>query len=310
MNREIEFNSDNLIKINDNPDKYYIYTEKGTTEKIKFIEDLAKIFDIELESNILRNNVQVVSETLKKWILSFPRIIRESNSDCGYNINTNYIKVKNNLLRPDLNNNEFIFNTIKDIFEVDSYDVVCVELTNMKNFFESFLNTYRDDIINKTKDVIQKKYKGSLATLLNEWYDENNIKISKSVFDIKTKTLMDYISEMTTHDDNVIINKVCKIVTGFYIEDWKIDDINNYLNELNEIKKKVENTVIKTEEIQTITLMSGDKKIEKTISSDIEISALGSTMKNNIEEIIEEYGNSLNEEEKINILLDIIKKIM
>ena len=29
-----------------------------------------------------------------------------------------------------------------------------------------------------------------------------------------------------------------------------------------------------------------------------------------IEEIIEEYGNSLNEEEKINILLDIIKKIM
>ena len=121
---------------------------------------------------------------------------------------------------------------------------------------------------------------------------------------------MDYISEMTTHDDNVIINKVCKIVTGFYIEDWKIDDINNYLHELNEIKKKVENTIIKTEEIQTITLMSGDKKIEKTISSDIEISALGSTMKNNIEEIIEEYGNSLNEEEKINILLDIIKKIM
>lgn len=310
MNREIEFNSDNLIKINDNPDKYYIYTEKGTTEKIKFIEDLAKIFEIELESNILRNNVQVVSETLKKWILSFPRIIRESNSDCGYEISTNYIKVKNNLLRPDLNNNEFIFSTIKDIFETESYDVVCAELTNMKNFFESFLNTYRDDIINKTKDVIQKKYKGSLATLLNEWYDENSVKISKSVFDIKTKTLMDYISEMTTHDDNVIINKVCKIVTGFYIEDWKIDDINNYLAELNEIKKKVENTIIRTEEIQTITLMSGDKKIEKTISSDIEISALGSTMKNNIEEIIEEYGNSLNEEEKINILLDIIKKIM
>ena len=79
---------------------------------------------------------------------------------------------------------------------------------------------------------------------------------------------------------------------------------------LNFVSSKVENSTINDSDIQTITLINGDKKIEKTISSDIEITALGTTMKNNIEEIIEEYGNSLNEEEKINILLDIIKKIM
>lgn len=310
MNREIEFNSENLIKINDNPDKYFIYTEKGTTEKIKFINDLAEIFDIELESDILRNNVQIVSDTLKRWILSFPRIIRESTTDGTYEIDPRYINIKNNLLRPDLNNNEFIFNTINEIFETKDYDNSCEEITKMKKYFETFLISYKEDIIEKTKDVLDKKYKGSLSTLLKEWYEVNQEKIIKSVFDIKTKTLMDYIENMNTHDDNEIINKICKYVTGFYIEDWKVNDIENYLNELKGIKQKVETTTIKTDEIQTITLTSGDKKVEKTISSDIEISALGSTMKNNIEEIIEEYGNSLNEEEKINILLDIIKKIM
>ena len=310
MNREIEFNSENLIKINDNPGNYYIYTEKGTTEKIKFINDLSNIYNIKLESDILRNNVQIVSDALKKLILSFPRIIRESNTDSVYEIDVRYIKIKNNLLRPDLNNNEFIFNTISEIFEVNNYDVACDELKNMKEFFETFLITYKEDIISKTKDIIDKKYKGSLSTLLKDWYEDNEEKITKSVFDIKTKSLIDDIETMSTHDDNEIINKICKNVTGFYIEDWKIDDIESYLNKLKEIKEKVENTTIKTDEIQTITLTSGDKKVEKTISSDIEISALGSTMKNNIEEIIEEYGNSLNEEEKINILLDIIKKIM
>ena len=33
-------------------------------------------------------------------------------------------------------------------------------------------------------------------------------------------------------------------------------------------------------------------------------------MKNNIEEIIEEYGSSISEEEKVNILLNIMKKFM
>ena len=310
MNREIDFNSENLIKINDNPEKYYVYTEKGTTEKIQFIDELAKIFEIKLESEILRNNVQVVSDGLKRWILSFPRIIREASSTSQEPIDQRYIEIKNNLLRPDLNNNEFIFNSINEILGKEKYEDSCIELSNMKKVFEEFLDNYKNKIILKTKNIMNKNYKGSLATLLKEWYDDNRDKIKKSVFDVKTKSLVDYVATLSTHDDFEIINRICNIVTGFYIEDWKFELIDDYIKGLKEIKDKVENSTTNDSDIQTITLINGDKKIEKTISSDIEITALGTTMKNNIEEIIEEYGNSLNEEEKINILLDIIKKIM
>lgn len=311
MNREIEFNSDNLIKINENCDKYYIYTEKGTIEKIKYIKDLGNLFSVKLETNILRFNVQTLADYLKKWILSFPRIIREANeNDQSFKIIKSYIEVKNNLLRPDLNNNEFLFNDLKDIFGVDNYDDIYIELEKMKKYFDTFLIDYKNEVIIKTKDAIQKDYKGSLYTLLKEWYSDNVDKISKSVFDLKTKNMLEYLSDISTHDDMEIINKLCKIITGFYIEDWRIDDVNTYIYSLIEIKNKVENTIVKKSNIQTITLMCGENTIEKTISSDVEISALGSTMKNNIEEIIEEYGESLNEEEKINILLDIIKRII
>ena len=57
-------------------------------------------------------------------------------------------------------------------------------------------------------------------------------------------------------------------------------------------------------------LINGNETIEKKLSLDEEISAIGNTMKNNIEEIINEYGESLSEQEKVTILIDIIKKYM
>ena len=53
-----------------------------------------------------------------------------------------------------------------------------------------------------------------------------------------------------------------------------------------------------------------NEEIEKYLTSNDNISVIGNTMKNNIEEIISEYGNSLSEEEKISVLVDIIKNYM
>ena len=76
---------------------------------------------------------------------------------------------------------------------------------------------------------------------------------------------------------------------------------------INNVKNIDKNQI---NESNKITLVSGDEKIEKYLSSNTEISAIGSTMKSNIEELIEEYGESLSEEEKITVLLDIIKRYM
>ena len=76
---------------------------------------------------------------------------------------------------------------------------------------------------------------------------------------------------------------------------------------INNVKNIDKNQI---NESNKITLVSGDEKIEKYLSSNTKISAIGSTMKSNIEELIEEYGESLSEEEKITVLLDIIKRYM
>ena len=131
------------------------------------------------------------------------------------------------------------------------------------------------------------------------------------IFDIKTRELIEYVKDLTTHDENDIIEKISKIITGFYIEDWQPNEMDNFKNELALIIKNINDTDQNSfDSSNKITLISGNEKIEKYLSSDDELSALGNTMKNNIEEIINEYGDSLTEQEKISVLIDIMKKYM
>lgn len=311
MNKEIDLDANNLIKINDNPEKYYILTEKGTTDKIKYLSNLMFIYDIPNLDN-QRINLKKLVDGMRRWILSLPRILREYSSDYNYlNINEKYIVIKNELLRPDINNNEFIYQRLLEIFDTNNYEEITEFIKDMKQIFDSFMDSYCEYVINETKEIFNKNYKGSLNSLLKDWLIDNKLESSNIIFDIKTRELIEYVKELTTHDENDIIEKISKIVTGFYIEDWQPTEMNNLKEELQKIINNVKESDQKNADCSNkITLINGSEKIEKYLSSDDELSALGNTMKNNIEEIINEYGDSLTEQEKISVLIDIMKKYM
>lgn len=311
MNKEIDLDANNLIKINDNPEKYYILTEKGTTDKIKYLSNLMFIYHIPNLDN-QRINLKKLVDGMRRWILSLPRILREYSSDYNYlNINKKYIIIKNELLRPDINNNEFIYQRLPEIFDTNNYEEITEFIKNMKQIFDSFMDSYCEYVINETKEIFNKNYKGSLNSLLKDWLIDNKLESSNIIFDIKTRELIEYVKELTTHDENDIIEKISKIVTGFYIEDWQPNEMDNLKEELQKIINNAKESDQKNVDCSNkITLINGSEKIEKYLSSDDELSALGNTMKNNIEEIINEYGDSLTEQEKISVLIDIMKKYM
>ena len=130
-----------------------------------------------------------------------------------------------------------------------------------------------------------------------------------TIYDVSTTNFIDYIKNLTSHDENAVIEKLAKIITGYYIEDWQPSDYNNYKNGLINIIKNIKSTnTVTKDKTNRILLYDGTEKLEKYVASDDEISAIGNTMKNNIEEIMNEYGDSLTQQEKISILVNIIKK--
>ena len=311
MNREIELDSSNLIKINDNPSNYYLLTEKGTVDKLEYINELKKIYGISDKSSNIRVNVSLLIDSMKKWVSSFPRIVRElNNEDKENNIDKNAISIKNELLRPDINNNEFLFITIPRIFNETDNEKIVNSINNMKTSFDNYVINYIENLIITTKSIINSKYKGSLSTLLIELNKELDPAVKNSIYDIRTKNFINYIDSLNTHDEHDVIENLAKIFTSFYVEDWQSNQNEEYINNLKETIEKLNTPIGESDDSQKIVLINGEQTIEKNISSFDNISALGKTMKNNIEDIINEYGGSISEEEKVNILLTVMKKYM
>lgn len=291
------------------PEKYYIYVEKGTSNKINFVSNLFKVFEIE-ETDNYRNNINLLTSEMKKWVLSLPRVTREVSSKNSIIFNNSYIELKNDLLKPDMNNNEFLFKKIGESFGTENYEILTQNVSSFKNIYDNYLNQYMDEIIGNFKEKFKHDSNSNLNSLLSHWNKEIGVQVKQTITRLEVKNIFDYINHINTYNDREIIEDISNIVVGKYIEDWQentyyefFEKIDNIFNEV----KQIEKVDLKSQE--RIVISDGKGEIHKYINTS-EISSLGNTLKNNIEDSIEEYADSISESEKIKILLQIIKKYM
>ncbi len=66
---------------------------------------------------------------------------------------------------------------------------------------------------------------------------------------------MTYIEKLTTNDEDEIVSRLCKIITGIYINDWKNDSYERFVEELTYVKNTIQS--IKESEQST----EGENKI-------------------------------------------------
>ena len=309
QNKEIEINGENISKMVEEPQKYYIHVEKGTSSKIQFVSNLFKVFQIQ-ETDNYRNNIRLLTNEMKKWVLSLPQITREVSNTNSIIFNQSYIEIKNDLLKSDINNNEFLFKKIEESFGTNNYESLSQNVGAFKKIYDGYLDEFTNNLIYDFKEKFTHNSKSNLNIILNNWNKAIEPKIKETVVKLEVKKLLDYTNNINTYNDKEIIENVSNIVVGRYIEDWQENTYNEFFENLDNILgevKKLENADLGEQE--KIVISDGKENIQKYIDTS-EISLLGNTLKNNIEDSIEEYGDSISESEKIKILLQIIKKYM
>ncbi|MCI9177351.1 MAG: hypothetical protein HFJ28_01965 [Clostridia bacterium] len=247
---------------------------------------------------------------MKKWILSLPKITREVSKTDTIIFNNSYIELKNDLLKPDMNNNEFLFQKIGQSFKEENYEQLTKDITSFKNVYDNYLTLYIDEIVYNFKEKFEHNSKSNLNILLSNWNKEINPQVKETVMRLEVKNIFDYINNLNTYNDREIIENISNIVVGRYIEDWKEDTYDEFFEKLTDIFdeiKQIEKADLGEQE--KIIISDGKEEIQKYINTS-EISLIGNTLKNNIEDSIEEYADAISESEKIKILLQIIKKYM
>ena len=99
-----------------------------------------------------------------------------------------------------------------------------------------------------------------------------------------------------------MINSISKVVLGTRITDWNKDKEEELLTQLKSIKegsvKRAKVSVNVSDNLNTVEYQN------------VEISKIGKLLKNNVEDIFDEFGDSVSNEEKIIILNSLIKELL
>lgn len=316
--KEVPLSIETLNRINDNPDKYFLLLEKGSKEKEDYIINLDNLFsEYKSKKDAGYSRYTSILESMQTWVYGLPRYSKEckiasySNNE---DISTDIIELRKVLLKFDSNPRELLLNKLpNNIFSVNDLEQCFNRIAIIKKELDNFIVNTKKHLIFETKEVFEKGYKGEFRTTLENWYKELDNDNIEHLYDVNANNILSLIPTISKRNDDFIIEKLAKIVTGLSIEDWQDDTVKNYLQDIQKIKDTITNYK-KEEEIKSshsydISFFVRDKKVHKTFESK-EISVLGSTLYDNMEEAFDDYAESIDVNEKRNILMKLLEKYM
>lgn len=315
---EVELNAEVLDAINEtNGEKYCLLLEKGTKIKDKVINDLYTIFsDYSEAQNASINKTYTVVKNMQTWMRSLPEFTKKC-SGIYQEGKLIYFTEKEKLFRKELlkfeiNSREFLFEKIFEELTEEGCSSTFDWIISLKAKFDNQIDCAKKYIRNITKEMFLPKYNGSLSTAIMSWKNSLSDKTIKHMFDGVNNQLLTYILSIHDCDDEKIIVSLANIISSVNILDWNDDTVERYtkilglfIETINLYNANADNTL----EENGIEVTVNGTKISKTFSN-TQASSMGQALKNNLESSMEEFGESVSSDEKLNILLALIKDLI
>ena len=315
--KEIELTVDNINKINENPNKYYVLLEKLKENEVKYINKLDKLFNRNsLNNKMYYNKSLTIFMNMQKWIQSLPKYTRIHNilieEDGSKNIEEEKENFRKLLFQFNPNPREIIMKLIpKKVANNEDLDVVYGEIESIKNYYDNHIKEFKLRLSKKVINIFYKDYEGTLKPALKKWYSDLDTTNKERIYDVTTTKFLRYIKDLEENNEEQIIEKICQYVTGLYIEDWEDNIAEEFVIKLQKIKNNVENKV--SSDIQKIgykVIAYNAEKTEKKIIPVKEISGKSQMLYDELLNIIDEYSQSLDSSEKGSVLIKLLERYM
>ncbi len=316
--KEVPLSVETLNRINETPNKYFILLEEGSKEKENYIINLDNLFnEYKSKKEAGYSRYTTILESIQSWIYGLPKYSKDcqiASYNKYSNIDFDIIQFRKLLLKFDSNPRDLLLNKLPNkIFNKNSLEQCFTRITVIKNLLDNFIVNTKKYLILETKEIFEKGYKGEFKTALENWYkdlDKDNI---EHLYDVNSNAVLKLMPEISKKNDDYIIEKLAKIVTGLSIEDWQDDTVKQYLHDIQEIKNTITNykkeEKIKNNHSYNISFFINDKQVNKSFES-TDISVIGKTLYDNIEEAFDDYAESIDVNEKRNILMKLLEKYM
>ena len=326
-NDEVKITADLLNSINELPQAYTVFMESWSEEKSQYIEELALLFaDHISEKEKDYNTFSYIALAMMRWYMSLPKYAKElKEAYTGKNNNakkdkatTSHIKFLSSLKQPNINAREYLFEKLFDLYSYKEFTVnVVANIKTAKDFFDNAKSNLIKMLNGDIKEIFDTKgLRGAtLTSTIKDWYEGLKPTTVNHLFSNNEEKVLQLMASIN-NDEKTFIERLAKTVTGLRLDDWDKNNINDFLNYLERLKETVSEFDLETEEqadrkadmykLTFVDKAGGEvvKTFEKT-----EYTERAKLLLNAITTELEEMGQAITEQEKRQVLMELLEKM-
>ena len=319
----IQTSADVLVQINSEPEKFALEYLEWNPEKEEYILRLAEAFSsFVVDAEKAGNSYDYVSNAMHRWYMSLPKYSKESTRrPTGDRLIRRQLEMMK-LLRQNTSSSELLFKKLPEAFDYhEEFADAATDIIEAKGVFDGLLGELKRVLINYTKDafipIIDKESgrKISLMDAVKEWCDQLDPKSFEQLFLDGTDRFLQHLRG-ATNDEDLFITRLAKLATGLRLEDWDANTSKTYFDALARYMKTakefhssvISETINDTSSYQIIFADEEGTSITRRFDR-VEISARGKLLFNQITAALEAMGHAISEQEKRQVLMEVLKKL-
>ena len=312
-----------LIQINSAPGNFTLEYLDWNPEKEEYIRRLAGAFDDYIvDAEKAGNFYDYVANAMHRWYMALSKYSKESiRRPSGERIPRRQLEVIK-LLQGNNHGSDLLFKKLPEAFDYhEEFADAAEDIIATKAVFDGLLNELKQRLITKTKEALlpeRDKESGQIISLtdaVKEWCDRLDPKSFEQLFSDGTDRFLQHLRS-ATNDEDLFITRLAKLATGLRLEDWDNKTAKKYFETVNrfiQTAKNFHSSVVaeSINETSSYQLTFADEEgISTTRRFDkVEVSARGKLLFNQITASLEAMGQSISEQEKRQILMEVLKKL-
>ena len=324
---QISLNADALVQINADPTGYSIALVDWSPDKEAFIDSLGGIFqEYVVDAEKATNVYDYVIYAMRRWYLSLPKYSREAQvQPDGKKMKKSYLDLMR-MLKGNEIGYELLFKKLPKAFNHDENNLEGLEenVTAAKKRYDELLDDLEQQLRNITRETYavqqetEKRRGKSLRQIMIDWCETLHPSTFSELFTDGTNKALELYKNVTA-DESTFIRRLAKLTTGLRLEDWDDNTIFHFKEAIAAYKTTAEKYQEKAEQAASspneqiegyqITYKSDQGETVTKHFGQVETSMRAKLLQNRVTQAISEFGQAISDEEKRQVLMDILQTL-
>ena len=324
-NTQIPLNADALLQINATPESFYLAYLEWDPEKEALVQQLEELFSdkvIKAEKNA--NSYDYVVSAMRRWYMGLPKYTKGLKKTIGgKRVDNRYVKFLN-LLKQPLGSHEILFTELPNAFGYANQVTagLAENIDAAKRFFDDCIICAKEELAVIVKTVFAPEQNRprlsqmSLSSVVHDWCDTLDPQVFEQLFSDGTDTCLG-LFQAATADGDLLIARLAKATTGLRLEDWDDSTLKVFEAALKQCRQTAESyhpessdQIEGTADGYQISYLGKDGKAVTKRFEHTEISSRAKLLLNTIVDEIDSMGRSISEQEKRQVLMEVLKNML